>query len=215
MPTITRWFRVTHDINSDPEMWELRELYGDRAGFIWLECLSIGDRNSGVVGPVSDHTRNALASKCRTPRTKVQQVLDWCRARAWLMSDTHWRIAKWKKYNKTRDVTESPSETTPRHDSPDRPIKIPLKRKTTTSYPENLEISESLKEWCVKEGVADPQPYLEAFRDYHVSKGSRFVDWVAAFRNWIRNRNRFGPPRLVQSNDELSERTQRILKRGL
>ena len=111
LPTIIRWFKVTHDINADPEIWELREIYGDRAGFIWLECLSIADRNSGIVGPVSDHTRNQLAAKCRSPRTKVGQVLEWCRTRGWLTSDTHWRIAKWRKYNKDLDAKKSPSET--------------------------------------------------------------------------------------------------------
>jgi hypothetical protein len=121
MPTITRWFRVTHDINGDPEMWELREQFTDRALAIWLECLSIADRNSGIVGPDTDQTRNQLASKCRTSRAKVASVLGWCRVKGWLVSDEHIRIAKWSKYNKTRDVDQTPSETTPiqtRHDIP-------------------------------------------------------------------------------------------------
>ena len=33
---------------------------------------------------------------------------------------------------------------------------------------------------------------LPAFIDYHRSKRSRFVDWQAAFRTWLRNANRFG-----------------------
>src|SRR6185437_2993088 len=136
MPTITRWFNVSHDINADPEMWELREQFTDRAAMIWLECLSIADRNSGVVGPSSDHTRNQLASKCRTSRAKVLAVIEWCLSHGWLKvgprpnldstsagprpnldraktgpaSDQCLQVTKWAKYNKHRGVKNSPSE---------------------------------------------------------------------------------------------------------
>jgi len=30
-----------------------------------------------------------------------------------------------------------------------------------------------------------------AFEDYHTAKGSTFIDWQAAFRNWLRNAKRF------------------------
>lgn len=94
-------------------MWELRESFGDRAGFVWLECLSIADRNQGIVGPASDQTRNQLASKCRTSRTKVGLILGWCRVKGWLVSDSNLRVAKWRKYNKTRESDESLSPPTP------------------------------------------------------------------------------------------------------
>lgn len=35
----------------------------------------------------------------------------------------------------------------------------------------------------------------ESFRDHHTAKGSRFVDWDAAFRTWIRNGKRFADER--------------------
>jgi hypothetical protein len=35
----------------------------------------------------------------------------------------------------------------------------------------------------------------ERFRDHHAAKGSRFVDWGAAFRNWIRNTRKFADER--------------------
>lgn len=139
MPTITRWFRVTHDINSDPEIWELRERYTDRAALVWLECLSIADRNSGVIGPRSDQTVNQLASKCRTTRAKVFNIVEWCLDRGWIAigqapdanpmptrsrpdanpvstrsaHDQYLRIANWRKYNKRRGDDESLSETSP------------------------------------------------------------------------------------------------------
>jgi hypothetical protein len=32
----------------------------------------------------------------------------------------------------------------------------------------------------------------DSFRDHHAAKGSRFEDWDAAFRNWLRNAVKFG-----------------------
>jgi hypothetical protein len=34
----------------------------------------------------------------------------------------------------------------------------------------------------------------EAFRDHHAAKGSRFTDWHAAFRTWLRNAVKFSKP---------------------
>jgi len=128
MPTITRWFHVTHDINGDPEMWELREKFGDRAGFVWLECLSIADRNSGLVGTDSPQLRNILATKCRMRPATVGQIINWCLAKGWLDASkplandllaasqplanhlpASLRVAKWAKYNKTRETKQFPS----------------------------------------------------------------------------------------------------------
>ena len=109
MPTITRWFPVSHDINGDPEMWELRDLHGHQAGFIWLEILSIADRNKGLVGHDPEQLRNQLASKCRTSRIKAGLVLDWCRVKGWLTSDDGLRVAKFAEYHKTRGTKVAPS----------------------------------------------------------------------------------------------------------
>lgn len=35
---------------------------------------------------------------------------------------------------------------------------------------------------------------LPAFADFHRSKGSTFKDWQSAFRTWLRNSVKFGPP---------------------
>ena len=196
MPAITRWFKVTHDINADPELWELRELYGDRAALVWLEMLSIADRNRGVVGPESDQTRNQLASKCRSSRVKVGLILDWCRVKGWLVSDQGLRVAKWSKYNKTRDDDKNRhgKRSTALRDPPSPDISITTleeKIKRARSYPENFQASEEVKAWAKIKRLPDPETHLEAFRDYHTSKGSTFKDWDAAFRTWIRNAARF------------------------
>ena len=110
MPTITRWFRVTHDINSDPEIWELRELYGDRAALVWLEMLSIADRNSGNVGMNNKQFYSILASKCRVYAPKTKAIIEWCLTRKWLVElDTNSpRIAHELLANIARTSNELP-----------------------------------------------------------------------------------------------------------
>jgi hypothetical protein len=88
-----------------------------------------------------------------------------------------------------------------------------------TRFPDNFSISDSLRVWCVSEhGISEPEAELEAFRDFHVSKGNTFVDWERAFMTWIRNTHKFGRNgKKAEESVEggLSERTKRILRRGL
>ncbi len=72
MPRIKRWFPVSHDINKDPEMWDLCDRFGDKALRCWLELLSIADRNEGEIpGQLeSISTSVSWAIRCRTTKTK-------------------------------------------------------------------------------------------------------------------------------------------------
>jgi hypothetical protein len=49
MPRIKRWFPVNHNINRDPEVWEMRRTIGEKSLSIWMEFLSIADQNEGQV----------------------------------------------------------------------------------------------------------------------------------------------------------------------
>ena len=144
MPRRPRWFPVTHDINADPELWELRDLYGDRAALIWLEMLSIADRNAGLVGPDSDQTRNQLASKCRSSRVKVGLILDWCRTKAWLVSDNGLRIANYWKYHRTEERNQIPAgsatRSPPNQTEPDQTLK-------SKTLPNSVSVSDFTEAW--------------------------------------------------------------------
>ena len=204
MPAIIRWFKVTHDINADPELWELRELYGDRAAFVWLEILSIADRNNGFLGPDSPQLRTILASKCRVYSPKVRAILGWCLDKGWLVIDDGFRVAKWSKYNKTRDATKIPDgkNKTPLLYSPIQSETDHLKSKRATQLPDDFLVSDELKAWARENQLPDPDSEIQAFRDYHQSKGSTFRDWNAALRTWLRNAKKFagnGRPPLATS----------------
>jgi len=56
------------------------------------------------------------------------------------------------------------------------------------------EPSEKIREtFASKYPGLDLESELEAFRDHHLSKGSSFKDWDAAFRTWARNASKWLP----------------------
>lgn len=109
MPVIVRWFRVSHDINEDPEVWELTRLCGDRALRVWLELLSIADRNGGALPPMSEAFAGCLAGKCQVSRTTVTKVWDHAHVCLWLASDPVPRVRNHLKFHKTRELKVSPT----------------------------------------------------------------------------------------------------------
>jgi hypothetical protein len=61
MASYKRYHPVSHDFNRDPEVLEARKRFGDWIGFAWLEVLSIGDRNKGIVPGTVEQIADILA----------------------------------------------------------------------------------------------------------------------------------------------------------
>ena len=78
-------------------------------------------------------------------------------------------------------------------------------KKNATSMPDNFEPSETIIDSFEDKygSVLTYEDTLEAFRDYHLAKGSRFKDWDAAFRTWCRNAITFKGPKTVIHKQEL------------
>ena len=81
-------------------------------------------------------------------------------------------------------------------------------------YPADFAADQTIKDLAVKNGWPDPDTELEAFRDYHVSKGSRFLDWNAAFRTWLRNGRRINGQSKTKAEVQ-QQRTQEFFNRRL
>lgn len=217
MPRIKRWFPVSHDINSDPEVWALTDQFGDRGLRAWLEILSIADRNEGAVSTQREDLVRAFSIKLNSTQDRMRKVLEWFETHSWIVSDPIPRVRNYSDYHKVRGAKQIPhgSQVGSPPSEPSEP-NLPKKSKKT-SFPEDFAIGPQLRGWCLQQHVFDPEPHLEAFKDFHTAKGSRFTDWEAAFRTWIRNRERFGPKKIVTHSaaEQLRLRTAETLKRGL
>lgn len=55
-----------------------------------------------------------------------------------------------------------------------------------TTFPTGFQPNENNRSNAQKFGV-NLEAAVEAFEDYHVSKGNKFVDWNRALNTWLRN----------------------------
>lgn len=103
MPRIRRWFHVSHDINADPEVWDLTDRFGDRALRIWLEILSIADRNEGRVPQFTPSFRRYLANRSRTSGQTVARAWAFFLERLWIVQPEAPRTRNYRIYHPTRE----------------------------------------------------------------------------------------------------------------
>jgi hypothetical protein len=95
MPSPKRWFPVSREVNHDPELWEMTELYGDRALRIWLELLAWADKNDNHV-QLSGRWVASLAQLTKTNLKTVVRVVAWILDRGWIVIMGDQNIAeKW------------------------------------------------------------------------------------------------------------------------
>jgi hypothetical protein len=229
MPRKRHWFHVSHDINSDEEVWELTDEYGAWGLRVWFQLLSIADRNEGVVKGDLDTLSRGMSrlwgsnskrynSEWRTNRARI--MLEWMSNKRWIRIESDAvTIVNWLIYNPKRSqpVPVDPAPTNQSYpNQPKYPKKDTYKSAHKCAYPTDFAITEEIRKWALKNCLPDPDLQLEAFRDFHISKGSRFASWPAAFRTWMRNAVRFnnGRPRLSRI-DAKRQQTQDVLKRGL
>lgn len=81
-------------------------------------------------------------------------------------------------------------EKIPPHTPPLKEKEIPPSSKKK-KIPPDFQTSAAVREWAKSKGFPDPDLELEHFRDHHTTNVSRFADWDAAFRNWLRTARRF------------------------
>jgi hypothetical protein len=62
-----------------------------------------------------------------------------------------------------------------------------LKKKRATQLPDDFCVTEHHLELANKNQWPNPYDQIDAFRDYHLARATRFVDWDRAFYTWLRN----------------------------
>ena len=103
-------------------------------------------------------------------------------------------VVNYAKYHRTENLYPVPPEPVPEPvpepdliGKPKKVSKIPL--------PLDFAVTDAMREWAKENHLANPDELLEAFCDHHKAKASKFTDWEAAFRNWIRNDAKFNGQR--------------------
>lgn len=73
------------------------------------------------------------------------------------------------------------------------PVKKPLNQKSKIS--EQFTVTQDMLDWINQKGYAiNVQQETENFIDHHIAKGSSMVNWVAAWRTWMRNSAKWDKP---------------------
>lgn len=101
------------------------------------------------------------------------------------------------------------------------PIPIPEKQKKnvtrSSTLPDDWQPNDTHREVAAKLPGILVSNEVENFRDHHRAKGSRFKDWDAAFRTWLRNAAKFASNRPAQASQAAAvreEKPQAIAKRS-
>lgn len=92
----------------------------------------------------------------------------------------------------TSVAVRKPPSDKPEPVEPEPENHIALSRKTTA--PTGLTVTDAMSEWARTKGLSvDLERETEQFLDHHRAKGSKFKDWTAAWRTWMRNAQKWAP----------------------
>ena len=75
--------------------------------------------------------------------------------------------------------------------SEEGPAKGTGKKVRKGPMPADFSKTPGLLSYAAKQGVFEPEQEFEQFADYHAARGTLFLDWLAAWRTWVRNAVKF------------------------
>jgi hypothetical protein len=90
-------------------------------------------------------------------------------------------------------------------------------KRTKTEYPEgnDHEIIKPYHEELAAKYNLDLQDQFEHFKDHHLAKGSKFLDWSRAFGTWMRNANKFSHNKTNSSSINVRKTYSSEVMRGV
>lgn len=195
----------------------MRRQIGEKSLSIWLEILSIADRNESELPGDYEELIRSIAGKCQATVRTVSLVFDYAKSRLWFESEPTLRVAKYWKYHRLQEQNKTPTGNR-KSSLPSEPSEPSLPNKSKILYPSGFQPSETIIALARERQWPSPDSELEAFRDYHTARGSRMLNWDAAFRTWLRNAKRMngdGKRPAKGKIEQARQRTEEILKRGL
>jgi uncharacterized protein YdaU (DUF1376 family) len=120
-------------------------------------------------------------------------------------------------YANAEQMHTQPQPQSQTHLQAEKAIAPSAPAKRASQMPVDFDLSDEMRQFARDNGL-DAQREFDAFRDYHRSKGSKFLDWKSAWRTWIRNAVKFAgkgkgnaPPAgyLNETRDDLLEALNR------
>jgi len=236
MPRIKRWFPVSHDINADPEVWAMRRQIGEKSLSIWLEFLSIADRNESELPGDYEELIRLIAGRCQATKRTVTAVYQFAISRLWLNCQPTLRVSKYTKYHRIEERKPVPSEPSEPnltlHNQTNNPLKPPKRgvavgdlafEKFWSTYPKKVAKRAAFRAWCKEtKDHNNVQDEIFAALRWQIEQPQWNKDdgqYIPNPATWL-NQGRWkdSPPPQRPNGlfaGELSERTMRILKRGL
>ena len=126
-------------------------------------------------------------------------------------SDNHYDRTKWftcniELANLPNQFVYDAKSLTNTDIKPDSNAPTAKKTKTQT-FPDDLTLNADMRAYAEKQGIKDTSGTFEHFADHHKAKGSKFADWGAAWRTWVRNSKKFAPT--IQQVQQQSANTYR------
>lgn len=80
------------------------------------------------------------------------------------------------------------------------------KKSSLTECPDDFPITDEMKIYAKKKGyIADLEDMTEGFLLYHQKEGSLFKNWMAAWKQWLRNQMQWYPERNVSKKNQPGE----------
>ena len=75
-------------------------------------------------------------------------------------------------------------------------LQPPIERKRSRTIPDDFVLTEEMRQWCIDgKVVSDPEQEFAKFCDYWRGNGKTKLDWVATWRNWMRNADTYASQR--------------------
>lgn len=200
-----QWFRMYSEFAGDPVIQSLA--FEDQRHYVVLLCL----KNDGVLDRDIPATRRELII-CRglglDPATAAEVKR---RLMEVNLIDKSWQIPGW---NKRQFVSDNVTERTRKHRNKNKTGNVPetlqersgnapetdtetdtekdISAKRKTAFPKEFVVTAEMLFWMMENTpVLNANHETAKFRDWHTSKGTKYVDWVAAWRNWMRKADKY------------------------
>ena len=101
------------------------------------------------------------------------------------------------------------------YQSKTKPVSLSIQKKKTSKknqISENFYVTNEHRELAIQNGWPNPDNEIEAFKDYHLARGTIMKDWNRAFYTWLRNAKKFnGVNQNAKTGNRVSQREQAII----